>query len=203
MPHLSVTKYYVECIDTAVFCRECSLSPSRKAIYIYIDQPGVQSPLWSLRPTLLGCFCLPPNKHAFTAKGVWADFTRSVQILSRWRTCLSPSDTGCGRFSDWGMEEGFLCERVPSTGLQTHALHWGHELHHGRNPCILTDPYTAQFVQKFHTWLSLAEPDRPKGAPHRPVSQTHFHILVCERLIPFAQADFTGLDPEEVAFVLV
>ena len=61
---------------------------------------------------------------------------------------------------------------------------------------------TAQFVQEFHSWLSLAEPDRPEGAPHRPVRQTHFHILVCERLIPFAQADFTGLDPEEVAYRL-
>ena len=61
---------------------------------------------------------------------------------------------------------------------------------------------TAQFVQEFHSWLSLAEPDRPEGAPHRPVRQTRFHILVCERLIPFAQADFTGLDPEEVAYRL-
>jgi hypothetical protein len=61
---------------------------------------------------------------------------------------------------------------------------------------------TAQFVQEFHSWLSLAEPDRPEGAPHRPVRQTHFHILVCERLIPFAQADFTGLDPEEDAYRL-
>ena len=26
--------------------------------------------------------------------------------------------------------------------------------------------------------------------------------MVCERLIPFAQADFTGLDPEEVAYRL-
>ena len=34
-----------------------------------------------------------------------------------------PSDTGCGRLRYWSMEEGFLCERVPSTGLQTHALH--------------------------------------------------------------------------------
>ena len=60
--------------------------------------------------------------------------------------------------------------------------------------------YTAQFVQEFHTWLSLCEPDRPEGAPHRPVSQIHFHILVCERLVPFHHADLQGLDLEEVAY---
>lgn len=59
--------------------------------------------------------------------------------------------------------------------------------------------YTAQFVQEFHTWLSC-EPDRPEGAPHRPVRQIHFHILVCERLVPFHLADLQGLDLEEVAY---
>ena len=61
--------------------------------------------------------------------------------------------------------------------------------------------YTVEeFVQEFHTWLSLCEPDRPEGAPHRPVSQIHFHILVCERLVPFHHADLQGLDLEEVAY---
>ena len=61
--------------------------------------------------------------------------------------------------------------------------------------------YTGEeFVQEFHTWLSLCEPDRPEGAPHHPVSQIHFHILVCERLVPFHHADLQGLDLEEVAY---
>ena len=62
--------------------------------------------------------------------------------------------------------------------------------------------YTAQFVQEFHCWVSLCEPEKPEGAPHRTVQQVHFHILVCERLVPLLRADLQGLDSEEVAYRL-
>ena len=58
--------------------------------------------------------------------------------------------------------------------------------------------YTGEeFVQEFHTWLSLCEPDRPEGAPHHPVSQIHFHIpSLCESIwLPFHHADLQGLRP--------
>ena len=61
--------------------------------------------------------------------------------------------------------------------------------------------YTAQFIQEFHSWISLLEPNRPENEPHRPIQQVHFHFLICERLIPYGQADFSGLDPEEVSQV--
>jgi len=62
--------------------------------------------------------------------------------------------------------------------------------------------YTAQFVQEFHCWVSLCESEKPEGAPHRTVQQVHFHILVCERLVPLLRADLQGLDSEEVAYRL-
>ena len=62
--------------------------------------------------------------------------------------------------------------------------------------------YTAQFIQEFHSWISLLEPNRPENEPHRPIQQVHFHFLICERLIPYGQADLSGLDPEEVTYRL-
>ena len=62
--------------------------------------------------------------------------------------------------------------------------------------------YTAPFIQEFHSWISLLEPNRPANEPHRPIQQVHFHFLICERLIPYGQADFSGLDPEEVTYRL-
>ena len=62
--------------------------------------------------------------------------------------------------------------------------------------------YTAQFIQEFHSWMSLLEPNRPANEPHRSVQQVHFHFLICERLIPYGQADFSGLEPEEIAYRL-
>lgn len=70
MPHLSVTKYYVECIDTAVFCRECSLSPSRKAIYIYIlTSPGFNPPCGPLGRLFLDVSVCPPISTPSRPKG--------------------------------------------------------------------------------------------------------------------------------------
>ena len=60
--------------------------------------------------------------------------------------------------------------------------------------------YTAQVVQEFHCWVSLCEPEKLEGAPRRPVQQVHFHILVCERLVPLPRADLQGRDSEEVAY---
>ena len=62
--------------------------------------------------------------------------------------------------------------------------------------------FTAQFIQEFHSWISLLEPNRPANEPHRPIQQVHFHFMICERLIPYSQADFSGLDPEEITYRL-
>ena len=59
--------------------------------------------------------------------------------------------------------------------------------------------FTAQFIQEFHSWISLLEPNRPVGGP---IQQVHFHFMICERLIPYSQADFSGLDPEEITYRL-
>ena len=57
--------------------------------------------------------------------------------------------------------------------------------------------YTAQFIQEFHTYLVLSE-DKGADAHLSTIYEIKFHMLICERLIPYSQADFTGLDPEEV-----
>ena len=62
--------------------------------------------------------------------------------------------------------------------------------------------YTAQFIQEFHNFITLLEPIKPENEPHRTIKQIRFHFLLCERLVPYAQADFTGLDPEEIAYRL-
>ena len=63
-----------------------------------------------------------------------------------------------------------------------------------------TPDFTAQFIQEFHSWISLLEPNRPANEPHRPIQQVHFYFMICERLIPYSQADFSGLDPEEITY---
>ena len=61
--------------------------------------------------------------------------------------------------------------------------------------------YTAQFIQEFHTYLILSE-DKGANARIGTINEVYFHVLICERLIPYAQADFSGMDPEEIAYRL-
>ena len=61
--------------------------------------------------------------------------------------------------------------------------------------------YTAQFIQEFHTYLTLSE-DKGEDEHLSTINEVNFHVLICERLIPFSQADFSGLDPEEIAYRL-
>ena len=61
--------------------------------------------------------------------------------------------------------------------------------------------YTAQFIQEFHTYLTLTEAKGDDEQP-RSINEISFHVLICERLIPYSQADFSGLDPEEIAYRL-
>ena len=61
--------------------------------------------------------------------------------------------------------------------------------------------YTAQFIQEFHTYLTLSEDDGTNGRIGT-IKDVYFHVLICERLIPYDQADFTGMGPEEIAYRL-
>ena len=61
--------------------------------------------------------------------------------------------------------------------------------------------YTAQFIQGFHANLTLSEDDGPPGKIGT-IRDVSFHIVICERLIPFDRADLTGLDSEEIAYRL-
>ena len=58
--------------------------------------------------------------------------------------------------------------------------------------------YTAQLIQEFHTYLTLSEDNGANGRIGT-VTEVYFHVLICERLIPYAQTDFTGMDPGEIA----
>ena len=59
--------------------------------------------------------------------------------------------------------------------------------------------YTAQFIQEFHSTLTLSEADGPPGKIGT-ITETLFHFVLCERLVPFADADLSGLDSEETAY---
>ena len=62
--------------------------------------------------------------------------------------------------------------------------------------------FTSQFVHEFHCWASLAESMILEGQTERPVQQLQFHVLVCEGLVPFSNADLDGLDREETAYMM-
>ena len=61
--------------------------------------------------------------------------------------------------------------------------------------------YTAQFIQEFHTYLTLSEDNGTNGRIGT-INEVYFHVLICEGLVPYAQADFTGMDPDEIAYRL-
>ena len=54
--------------------------------------------------------------------------------------------------------------------------------------------YTAQFIQEFHTYLTLSE-DKGEDEHLSTINEVNFHVLICERLIPFFPSRLLGFGP--------